>query len=104
MKEYLFCLAGKSELAVYGLDLSLKYLDKKLIRVVYNEKDDPEPGVDTWQPSLLKAARKKDIKIISIEEFYKLENIIFLSLEFSKIINTKKFSNSDLFNIHFSLL
>ena len=103
-KEYLFCLAGKSELAVYGLDLCLKYLDKKQIRVLYNEKDDPEPGIDTWQPSLLKAARKKDIKIISIEEFYKLENIIFLSLEFCKIINPNKFSNSDLFNIHFSYL
>lgn len=98
------CIAGKNEIAVYGLHLLMKYVNKDKILVVYNIKDDPEPGFNTWQPSLLKAAKENNIRIISIEEFYSLDNIIFLSLEFYKIITPEKFSNSELFNIHFSKL
>lgn len=103
-KKSLICLAGKNEIAVYGLNLLLDKVEKKNIRVVYNHQDDPAPGFDTWQPSMLKVAKENDVKVISIDEFYSLDNIIFLSLEFYKIIVPSRFSNSDLFNIHFSNL
>ena len=103
-KKLLVCLAGKGELAVYGLNLLLDNVEKKNIRVLSNLKDDPEPGYNTWQPSLLKAAKENNIRVISIEEFYRLYNIIFLYLEFYKIIITERYSNSNLFNIHFSKL
>jgi len=51
------CLAGKNEIAVYGLTLLTKFVAEEDICVVCNETDD---GLDTWQPSLLKAAIKKN--------------------------------------------
>ncbi|MDC3312132.1 formyltransferase family protein [Alphaproteobacteria bacterium] len=104
MKKYskgIVCLAGKNEIAVFGLKLLLKYVQKENIRVIYNSKD---PGYDTWQPSLLKVAREHNLSIISIEDFYNLDDLVFLSLEFYKVIIPSKFSNSFLFNIHFSNL
>ena len=97
----IICLAGKNEIAVFGLRLLLDHVDKINIRVVCNSTD---LGIDTWQPSLLKTARENDISVISIEDCYNLENLIFLSLEFDKIITPSKFLNANLFNIHFSNL
>ena len=97
----IICLAGKNEIAVFGLHLLLEHVDKINIRIVCNSTD---LGIDTWQPSLLKAARENDISVISIEDCYHLKNLIFLSLEFEKIITPSKFLNAKLFNIHFSNL
>ena len=95
------CVAGKNEIAVYGLSLLLKYVDKESICVVCNVTDD---GFDNWQPSLLKAAMENGIAIISIEDCYDVDGLIFLSLEFDKIISPEKFTNARLYNIHFSNL
>jgi len=95
------CLAGKNEIAVYGLTLLTKFVAEEDICVVCNETDD---GFDTWQPSLLKAAIEKKIAIKTLEECFGIDRLIFLSLEFDKIISPKKFANADLYNIHFSYL
>ncbi len=95
------CLAGKNEIAVYGLSLLLKHLNKENLFVICNETDD---GFDSWQPSLLKAAKDNDVSLISIEDCYDIDGLIFLSLEFDKIISPDKFLNASLFNIHFSNL
>ena len=79
----IICLAGKSSIAVYGLHLLLQEVDKNRLRVICNATDE---GFDDWQPSLRKAAIENNISIISIEECYEIENLIFLSLEFDKII------------------
>lgn len=95
------CLAGKNEIAVYGLSLLIKYMDKENICVVCNATDD---GFDTWQPSLLKAAIKNNIAVKTLDECYGIDGLIFLSLEFDKIISPNKFVNAILYNVHFSNL
>jgi len=39
-----------------------------------------------------------------LDEAYDLDDVVFLSLEFDKIVRPKKFKTDRLFNIHFSLL
>jgi len=95
------CLAGKNEIAVYGLSLLLKHVDKKNLCVVCNATDD---GFHSWQPSLLKSAQENDVAITSLEDCYDFNGLIFLSLEFDRIISPEKFSNAYLYNIHFSNL
>ena len=95
------CLAGKNDIAVYGLSLLLKLINKENLSVICNETDD---GFDSWQPSLLKAAKDNDVSLTTIEDCYDIDGLIFLSLEFDKIISPDKFINASLFNIHFSNL
>lgn len=95
------CIAGKNEIAVFGLRLLLEKLSRDQIVVLCNSDDQ---GFDTWQPSLMKAARDLSIKIISLEECYEISDLIFISLEFDKIISPKKFGTVNLYNIHFSKL
>ncbi len=95
------CLAGKNDIAVYGLSLLLEYVDKENLCVVCNSTDD---GFDTWQSSLLKMAIENEIAVKTLDECYEINGLIFLSLEFNKIISPNKFVNATLYNIHFSNL
>ncbi|CAM2827837.1 formyltransferase family protein [Helicobacter burdigaliensis] len=52
----------------------------------------------------MRCAKKNNIKIINLEEAYNIENLLFISLEFDRIIKPSNFLTSRLFNIHFSLL
>jgi len=54
------CLAGKNEIAVYGLNLLLEYVSKENLCVLCNATDD---GFDTWQPSLLRAAIENNVEV-----------------------------------------
>ena len=55
------CLAGKNEIAIYGLKLLLKKIDKDNIYILTNSTDF---GYDTWQPSLLKFAKENRLNLI----------------------------------------
>jgi len=96
------CIAGKNDIAV---EILLYVLDKKVkkenIYIIPNKTDN---GKDNWQRSLLKKSKELKIKIVTLEEVYNINNLLFLSLEFDKIINPRKFKTEQLFNIHFSLL
>ena len=98
----IICIAGKNDIAVeillYLLDRTIK---KENIYVIPNKTDD---GKNNWQRSLLKNANELNINIASLEQVYNIENLLFLSLEFDKIINPLNFRTKQLFNIHFSLL
>ena len=100
-KKITVCLAGKNEIGVYGLKLLIKNFGNENIRVICNSTD---KGYDTWQPSLLKAAIDSKVKVISLEDCYDISNLVFLSLEFNKIVDPKKFKDASLYNIHFSNL
>ncbi len=96
------CIAGKNDIAVEILLYLLDYgIDRKNICIISNRTDD---GKDNWQRSLLKKASELNIKITTLEEVYQIENLLFLSLEFDKIVDLSKFKSNKLFNIHFSLL
>lgn len=96
------CIAGKNNIAVeillYLVELGIA---KGNIYVVPNKTDD---GKDNWQRSLLKKANELNIGIKTLEDVYPIENLLFLSLEFDKIVNPSKFKSNKLLNIHFSLL
>ena len=74
---------------------------KKNILILPNKKD---KGKDNWQPSLKKYAKIKKYKLININNLYKIKNLIFISIEYESLIDTKKFISKELFNFHFSLL
>lgn len=96
------CIAGKNNISVEILCYLIEQgIPKENICVIPNQTDN---GKDNWQRSLLKQAANLNIKITSLEEIYNIENLLFLSLEFDKIIKPSKFNTNKLYNIHFSLL
>ena len=96
-----FCIAGKNDCAINFVKFLSSSIIKKNILILPNESDN---GIDKWQPSLKKFAQKEKYKITSLKKIYKMKNLIFISIEFEKIININKFTSKELFNFHFSLL
>ena len=95
-------IAGKGNMAVEVLLHVIDNCREDLIGVVCNRN---ETGDDNHLRSLRRAARDNGVYELSLEECYGIENLIFLSLEFDRIIRPSKFkSSARLFNIHFSLL
>jgi len=97
------CIAGKNNIAVDILDylIHFKHIDKSSILVCCNKN---ESGENHWQRSLRMKANQLEIKEIKLEELYDIEDLVFISLEFDRIIKLEKFKSKKLFNIHFSLL
>lgn len=97
------CIAGKNQIAVNALRFLIDqiHFNKTDLLVCINKTDN---GVDSWQPSLKLFAERNDINVVTLDEIYEIENLIFISLEFDKIIRTNKFRTDKLYNIHFSLL
>ena len=52
----------------------------------------------------MKKANELNIKVNTLEDSYCIDNLLFISLEFDRIVNPNKFKTDKLFNIHFSLL
>jgi methionyl-tRNA formyltransferase len=94
-------IAGKNDIAVLIAEFVLQNYSDFNVLAVFNQNDS---GIDCWQRSFKKYCKDQDVKSIELEECYKLENSIFLSLEFDKIVKPKLFKTDSLFNIHFSLL
>ncbi|MFI3175909.1 MAG: formyltransferase family protein [Eubacteriales bacterium] len=97
----ILCIAGKNNIACDILIIALERLEKDQIVIIPNATDD---GSDTWQRSFLKLARQLQVPVVTLEDVYNMEDVVFLSLEFDKIIRTNKFQDAKLYNIHFSLL
>ncbi len=98
----MYVIAGKNNIAVFALNyliLNMK-LNKGKVAVVCNETDD---GNNSWQMSLQKRAKELGVSEISLKDAEKYA-LVFLSLEFDKIIKPKNFATDKIFNIHFSLL
>lgn len=97
------CIAGKNNIAVNSLLYLINELNinKNNIIALPNKTDN---GIDTWQKSFLKCALENDIKIYNLEDIYEINDLIFISLEFDRIIKTQKFKTKNLYNIHFSKL
>ena len=101
--DQFFCIAGKFSLAVNALKYLLieKKIDKENLCIVANTDD---KSIDTWQPSLKNFASRNSISIRNLNEIYQIKNLIYLSLEYDKIIKPVNFLTKHLFNFHFSLL
>lgn len=102
MKSKNICIAGKNSIAVNGLRFICENFSNDFnIFGLINKNDS---GLDTWQPSFKKILIELKIPIVSLDDLYEIENLIFISLEFDRIILPSKFKTKHLFNIHFSLL
>lgn len=97
----MICIAGKNDIATNVLEYLLRTEKKENIKIICNKTD---KGVNTFQKSLRLFAREKGIQEITLEEIYKIKDVLFLSLEFDRIVDPLKFQSNRLFNIHFSLL
>ena len=98
---YKICIAGKNKCSVDILTFVSKKIKKRNLLVLPNKSD---KGIDGWQPSLRKYAKKNKLKIINLKDIYSLKNLILISIEFEEILKVEKFKSKELFNIHFSLL
>lgn len=95
-----FVIAGKNTIAVDVLEFLLR--NDNEVFVVLNRN---ESYVNNFQKSLGFFAEKWGVPILDLNETYGLTDIIFLSLEFDRIIKPELFVNPQrLYNIHFSLL
>ncbi|WP_159299938.1 formyltransferase family protein [Spiribacter sp. SSL99] len=94
------CIAGKNRIAVDALNL---FINSPLYDVMVCPVAS-DSGHDSWQPSLRKFVKQLGCRIVSLEEAQKVAGLIFLSLEYDKIIDIDRFANANLFNIHFSYL
>jgi methionyl-tRNA formyltransferase len=97
----LVCIAGKNSGAVDSAEYILRNLGELEICVLPNRDD---PGYDTWQPSLRKWARISGVREVQIGDLYALRELVFVSVEYDRIINPDLFSTKSLYNIHYSLL
>jgi len=97
----LICIAGQNSIAVRGLELLAERYPHYAICYIPTSSD---KGFNSWQPSLIKKAEELSVTRVSLEDIYDVEHLIFISLQFSEIIKTKKFKSKHLYNIHFSKL
>lgn len=96
------CIAGKNNIAVNALHYVLKnHFSPNEVAVITNQND---TGLHTWQKSLKNVAKKLHVKEMTLSESYGIKDLIFISLEFDKLIKIESFSTKKLFNIHFSNL
>lgn len=95
------CLAGKNQIAVDALLYLVERGWKNQLMVCPNLTDG---GVSTWQPSLLRFARALGVEVISLETAQETAGLMFISLEFDRIVKPALFRTDRLYNLHFSAL
>ncbi|WP_455664161.1 formyltransferase family protein [Phocaeicola sp.] len=95
------CIAGKNNIAIDICSYVLEKYGKDRILVVLNKTDN---CINTFQRSFKQFAELNGLTVVQLEDVYKLKDIIFLSLEFDRIIKPSLFETKKLYNIHFSLL
>lgn len=93
------CIAGKSRIAVEALKFAFDRGYQVLVCPVASDD-----GQDSFQPSLRKFAASQRIPSVKLEQCIDMQNLVFISLEYDRLINPIQFRSSNLFNIHFSLL
>lgn len=93
-------IAGKNSIAVNVLE-HLISLDNIEVSVILNRNENFKNG---FQKSLGFYAKLWNIPILKLEDVYDDKSLLFLSLEFDRIIRPYKFKSENLYNIHFSLL
>ena len=97
--EKTLCIAGKARIAVETLDIAYSSGLNVITCPVASDL-----GEDSWQPSLRKFAASRSIALVTPEDCYSIQNLVFISVEYDRLIAPALFASSDLFNIHFSLL
>ena len=102
MNKKTVCVAGKNDIAVDVL-LYLNSIKEDAFEVVVSCNRN-EDGKNSWQKSLRFFAERLGIKEVSLQELYEIPDLVFLSLEYDRIIRPHLFQTKQLYNIHFSAL
>lgn len=96
------CVAGKNNIAVDVLEYLIRINNGRYeLGVVCNKT---ETGKNSWQKSLRFFSQRFNVPEYHLEDMYMRDDLIFISLEFDKIVNPDLFKDARLYNIHFSLL
>jgi len=95
------CIGGKNNITVNVLEYARTAFPDVRIVCIPDRCDD---GVNKWQRSVIDYCKNTGIEIVSLEDVYEIEDLVFVSTEFDRIIKPEKFKSSNLYNIHFSLL
>jgi len=98
----LVCIAGKNDIAANVLRRLVAHQDVAFELCVVVNSDDC--GENTWQESLKFAALDLGIEVWTLEDLYNVDDLLFISVEYDKIIEPSKFNSNWLYNIHFSAL
>lgn len=97
----IICVAGKNDIAISVTDYLLKNYSQYKIVIIPNKNDSGKNG---FQQSFRQYAERSGLETISLEACHEINDLVFLSLEFDRIIKPSFFRSKKLFNIHFSLL
>jgi len=96
------CIAGKNDIACNVLrDILAAGFDDDELCVICNRSD---TGKNTWQESLRFVAQQNGIQELGLKEVQEVKDLLFLSVEFDRIIRPERFRTDLLYNIHFSAL
>lgn len=102
MDRQVVCVAGKNDIAVNVLEYLISIQGDRFELVVSCNRN--EDGKNTWQKSLRFFAQRWGIKEVALKDLYDIPNLVFLSLEYDRIIRPHLFATEQLYNIHFSAL
>lgn len=95
------CIAGKNTIAV-GV---CKYIRENYPKIpVFFIPNNTDTGENDFQPSFKKYCQQRGIPEVTLKDLYDWDDLVFLSMEFNRIVRPEKFVSKRLFNIHFSLL
>jgi methionyl-tRNA formyltransferase len=97
----IICVAGKNSIAIKTCQYILKKYTNVVLVGITNQTDTGENG---FEPSFKSFLKLNNIEEVTLESLYNIEELVFISLEFDKIIRVDKFKSKRLFNIHFSFL
>jgi methionyl-tRNA formyltransferase len=97
------CIAGKNAIAVECTEylLSSELVARERILVCFNATDQ---GRDSFQPSFRRHCERNGLRETTLDQIKGIVDLVFISLEFDRIVPVGRFATSRLFNIHYSLL
>jgi len=101
MSDKVICIAGKNSIAINVLSFVLENYSQYKVLACINRTDNYK---NNWQNSFGRYCLIKKVEILKLEDLYSIPDLYLFSLEFDRLIDTRKFISSNLFNIHFSLL
>jgi methionyl-tRNA formyltransferase len=94
-------VAGKNSIAIEVLRAVLQSVPRSAVSVIPNRDD---TGSDSWQLSLRAFAAAQGVSEVQLDAVEQTEGVVFLSMEFDRLLKPARFRSDRLYNIHFSRL
>lgn len=96
-------ICGKGRIATGALSFAVHYgVASGLPFQIVAAPNREDSGIDTWQPSLRRAAGALGVACMDPEALEPEAGLVLVSLEYDRIIRVARFASTRLFNIHFS--